>query len=351
MHDVFIGAGVNGAKRIDGEFQPFLTIQGRNCIQSVVDAALRAKAVSRVFIWGDKKGLEQALGHLARDLRVNIVQERGNIVESIFAAYVYSLRSEEGLQNLLGMDGITDYVRLEAALLNHNKELVERRMFIFLSDTPFITPQEIDYLISNASERNADVIFGRTRELCFTEGLTNALSSFDFSRAVKNFYEYCMRGTRVSLIVNSFIMLRPFKISPKIWNTAAGVYDNRTIIAGNKKRMRAIKANMGLIIQALRYFRKQEGAPRRTYLTKTARAWYLAKAYVSIVQGKKGCKYRDLDRITEAVKALTDCDVGIVISPYFGSAFDIDNGYELEFARKCRKYLVNQQEPCKGYPV
>ena len=58
---LFIGAGTRGAKLVGGELQPYLEFHGKTCLEHVVEAAMKARSVGDIYIWGDEKTVNRIL--------------------------------------------------------------------------------------------------------------------------------------------------------------------------------------------------------------------------------------------------------------------------------------------------
>jgi hypothetical protein len=86
---IFIGAGTRGAKLVGNEFQPYMDFHGKSCLEYVVEAAMRARSVGDIYIWGDKKNLDIILAEHVKQYRqlLVIVEERDNIMESFFFTF------------------------------------------------------------------------------------------------------------------------------------------------------------------------------------------------------------------------------------------------------------------------
>jgi hypothetical protein len=334
---IFIGAGTRGAKLVGSEFQPYMDFHGKTCIEYVVEAAMRARCVGDIYIWGDKRILEKILAEHIKQYRhwLVIVDERENIVESFFFTFLnYISRDSNSLRSLLISNwnsiNSTNWGQLE----EYFKDTVhwERQVNIIVSDTPLISSYEIDYLIENKN-LDADLVIGRTVRQDY-KNILEALNELpDREKSIKNFYTYRIGNKDVPLIVNSFIAGKPLKLSETIWNLAGNFYKNRTIIAGRKKNLRTIASN--LILFKRLFFPKHFGIKRYSYARRGKAAFYLANAYKAIVKSKsESVYYRDLRKIYKSIKTLVNLTIEYDLSHCFGTAFDIDTEYEADFIRR-----------------
>jgi hypothetical protein len=346
---IFIGAGTRGAKLVGGEFQPYINIHGKSCLEYVVEAAMHARSVGDIYIWGDKKTLENILSeHVKRyPQQLVIIEERENIVESFFFTYLqYISRESKTLRSMVNnWDSLKN---LNWKLLREYFKLDERweeQVNIIVSDTPLISSAELDFLIENKNP-DADLVVGRTVRKDY-KAILEALGEFpDKEKSIKNFYTYRIGSRDVSLIVNSFMAGKPLKLNENIWNLAGNFYENRTIIAGRKKNLRTIAKN--LILFKRLFFPKNFGMGRQSYTERARAAFYLVNAYKAIVKSKSSSVYyRDLNKIYECIHRLVNLDIELNLSHSFGSAFDIDTQYEVEFIR--RNFFALQNICCEYY--
>lgn len=352
---IFIGAGTRGAKLVGNEFQPYMEFHGKICLEYVVEAAMRARSIGDIYIWGSKKIIEKILAEHIKQYRhwLVIVEERDNIVESFFFTYLnYLSRDSITLRSMVNSwDSIKNinWGQLKEYFINDKRW--EQQVNVIVSDTPLISSFELDYLIENKN-RDADLVIGRTTRKDYKAILENLGEIPDREKTVKNFYTYRLENRDVSLIVNSFLAGKPLKLDENIWNLAGNFYENRTIIAGRKKNLRNIAKNI-LFFKRL-FFPKQHIHGQYSYTERARAAFYLINAYKAIVKSKSNSVYyRDLKKIYECIYTLINLRLELDISYCFGSAFDIDTQYEAEFIRRnffalqniCYEYYKTHDKP------
>lgn len=333
---IFIGAGTRGAKLVGNSFQPYMHFHGKTCLEYVVEAAMKARSVGDIYIWGDRKTLQKILAEHVKQYRhlLVIVEERENIVESFFFTYLsYLSRENNTLRSMItNWDSINNvnWKQLREYFINDSQW--EQQVNVIVSDTPLISSFELDFLIENKN-RNADLVIGRTVRKDYKAILENLGEIPDRERSIKNFYTYRIGNKDVPLIVNSFIAGKPLKLNENIWNLAGNFYENRTIIAGRKKNLRTIAKN--LIFFKRLFFPKQYGIERHSYTDRVRSVFYLMNAYKAIVKSKDSLVYyRDLEKIYAAIHTLVNLNLELGLSHCFGSAFDIDTEYEADFIRR-----------------
>ena len=333
---IFIGAGTRGAKLVGTEFQPYMDFHGKTCLEYVVEAAMQARSVGDIYIWGDKKTLDGILAEHVKQYRhlLIIVEERANIMESFFFTYLNHLsRNNNTLRSMVsGWDSIkkVNWQQLREHFIHDDQW--EKQVNVTVSDTPLISSFELDYLIENKN-RDADLFIDRTVRTDYKAILERLGEIPDREKTIKNFYTYRLGNKDVSLIVNSFIAGKPLKLNENIWNLAGNFYENRTIIAGRKKNPRNIVKNL-LFFKRL-FFPNRFEVKLQSYTARAKAAFYLINAYKAVVKSKKNnVYYRDLIKIYECIHTLVNLKIEFDLSHCFGSAFDIDTLYEADFIRR-----------------
>ncbi|UCD65857.1 MAG: hypothetical protein JSW69_07565, partial [Deltaproteobacteria bacterium] len=289
---VFIGAGTRGAKLVGNEFQPYMDFHGKTCLEYVVEAAMRARSIGDIYIWGDKNSLENILAEHVKQYRkwLVIVEERDNIVESFFFTYLaYLSRESNTLHSMVSnWDSIKNVNWDQLRKYFVNDDSWEKQVNIIVSDTPLISSAELDFLIENKN-RNADIIIGRTVRKDYKAILEKLGKIPDKEKSIKNFYTYRIGNKDVSMIVNSFIAGKPLKLDDNIWNLVGNFYENRTIIAGRKKNLRNIAKN--LIFFKRVFFPRNFGVAQHSYTERVKATFYLINAYKAIVKSKSNNIY------------------------------------------------------------
>ena len=333
---VFIGAGTRGAKLVGNEFQPYMDFHGKTCLEYVVEAAMQARSVGDIYVWGDRITLEKMLEEHVKQYRHSlvIVEERANIVESFFFTYLnYISRDSNSLRSMItNWDSIKNINWSQLQKYFQETEYWEAQVNVIVSDTPLISSYELDYLIENKNHA-ADLVIGRTVRKDYKSILETLNEVPDREKSIKNFYTYHIGNADIPLIVNSFIAGKPLKLNENIWNLIGNFYENRTIIAGRKKNLRKIATNL-LLFKRL-FFPKNFGIERYSYAKRVGALFYLINAYKAIIKSKSNSiYYRDLKKIHESLYTLGNLTIEYDLSHCFGAAFDIDTEYEADFIRR-----------------
>ena len=320
-----------------GEFQPYITFQGKTCLEYVVEAAMQAERVGDIYIWGDRKTLKKILEeHVERYHRqLVLIEERENIVESFLFTFLFHISQDnKTLRSMINNWNSLQDINWDL-LRNHliGDRIYEKQVNVIVSDTPLMSSFELDFLIANKNT-DADLVIGRTVRKDY-KAILETLGEFpDKEKSIKNFYTYRMENHDISLIVNSFMAGKPFKLNENLWNLAGNFYKNRTIIAGRKKNLRTIAKNL-LYFKRLFFPGQPRGAGRLSYTERARAAFYLVNAYKAIIKSKSSSiYYRDLKKIYASIATLVNLNVELILSHCFGSAFDIDTQYETEFIRR-----------------
>jgi len=333
---VFIGAGTRGAKLVGSEYQPYMVFHGKTSLEYVVEAAMGARSIGDIYIWGDSSTIGRILAeHVKRyDHRLVIVEERDNIMESFFYTYLDYLSNDSNtLKSMFSCwDSIQQVNWDQLREYFSQREEWERQVNIIVSDTPLISSDELDFLVENKNPM-ADVIVGRTRRKDYKAILERLGEIPDREKTIKNFYTYHMGEQDISMIVNSFMAGKPLKLNGNIWNLAGNFYANRTIIAGRKKNIRTIARNL-LFFKRL-FFPGDTAMQHYSYTDRAKAVFYLINAYKAVIKSKSdNAYYRDLEKIYASIQTLVHLKLEVHLSPCFGAAFDIDTPYEADFVRR-----------------
>lgn len=345
MKDVlFIGAGTRGAKKIGDDFQPYIMIQGKTCIEHIFEAVYGSTIVRKIYMWGDILKLETLLKDIIakmaeKGVTVTIIDEKQTPFESFLFSYFEYISDDTFKQRVQSWDGIKD---IDWNYLRHyaeEKGILDEQISLIVSDTPLITSQEIDYMISHRNG-DLDVIFGRTLKGAFEEVLRHVDEKFADSLAVKNFYYYVIKKKEVGLIVNSFFAGKPLKLDKRLWEILINFYENRTIIKGKRFNIKKIKNNYYHIKN---FLFSQTREKKGEYASIMKANLFLLKAYRSIVKNlKSGREYRDLSILFSKIQDATGLKIEYQISNCVGAAFDIDTPYEAGYIHRHFHTIANK---------
>ncbi|MEO5334332.1 MAG: hypothetical protein H7839_20140 [Magnetococcus sp. YQC-5] len=355
---LFIAAGTRGAKRIGNLFQPYIPIRDQLCVQHVMESAINATTIDKIYIWGDpptlKTILHTTLSKAARNnIEVIIAQEKNNFVSSFLFTYLLFLSHRLGQSVADDVLAGDEPGPLQWDLLREfgqDEAIANLSVNLILSDTPLIKPYEIDTMITHKNP-NADLIFGRTVKHSMDRVMSGIPESFRYDLAVKNYYNYILKEQSVDLIVNSFMAGKPLRIPGYVWNFAGHLFHNRTIIEGGRFNLKKIKNN---VIFFKSIFSKnhladveRSGSSKLNYYQKLKVFSFLVRSYFAIINNNKKAqkKFRDLSVLEEKIKSLTNCTIEYQISDCFGPALDIDTEYEIEYIDRFFESLSRGMNP------
>lgn len=202
--DAFVLAGNKGSMApIQGKSKAFLLLEGRPVFLYILMALDRAPAVDRIYLIGPRKELMSALEAAIPDIlfgkRIEVLEQRGSLLENLVYAYSYSLPGyKEGLDMRESPHAGTPGLFLPA-------------------DIPLITAAEIEEFISNADMSQYDYCMGMTPEASLRQFYPEGDRP-----GIKMPYLYLREQT---YRMNNLHLVRPFKIG------AGGVvqkmYDHR----------------------------------------------------------------------------------------------------------------------------
>jgi hypothetical protein len=146
-----LAAGDRGAaKAIYGESKAFLEIEGRPLVAHVTSVLQRVPEVSEVWVVGDPKRLEEALGRedLLRELRkpLRLLPQLESLYENVWQAY----------RRLLPGAG--------PAGRDPEPGDLDQRVLYLPADMPFATPEEISGFVRGALSPDCDYALGLVTE-------------------------------------------------------------------------------------------------------------------------------------------------------------------------------------------
>lgn len=349
---ILVGAGTKGARRICSEYQPFLTIDGRTCVEIVLDAVVSAANDFSVHIWGPEDRLKEVLAPLLRrekDRReVRIFPEMHGPIDSLlYAGRGVVGRAEGGpagggfLREAYGEDGDRD-----------------RLMFFLPCDVPLISREEIDFLIKNA-DRGCDLHMGWSLKEGFDAvlaGLRAAAGGFDISRTKFNFSKFMVSGRRCEARFNNTYCGRPLRVDLNLFKFFHVLYVNRNLIRKVRRRGRELKrldiASFSRWLWSFAgYLLKRSGQAGPQVL----RSGYLIlKTYfhtlgleeshypfvrtlvstLGFFDRRPAERYLDKQFFEANILKMTGAWIGMYMTNIIGPVFDIDIEYEYSFLKE-----------------
>ena len=145
-YDVILVAGEGKSSyKVHHQNKAFLTINGKCLVHYVLDSLQKVESIKDIYVVGPKDKLKQVFisGHLDMESpkRIHIVEQKFNLYENVWHTFLTSLNIENGETPEAHRD---------------------RAVLIVPCDAPLMTPQEVQYFISNADMKNYDHVLGLT---------------------------------------------------------------------------------------------------------------------------------------------------------------------------------------------
>lgn len=328
---IIIGGGTRGARTIEHEFQSFLRVDGRTCVEIVLDEAARTANDCPIYIWGPAEALKEVLSPIVareKDKReIRIVPERADPIESLVFTY------------------------LEASQGNGQPA------FYLPSDVPLISRREVDFLMK-ISDPDHDLLMGWSLRNGFEavlEALHQERTDFDMSRTKLNFSHFVVNGELQEARFNNTYCGHPLRIAPDLYIFIQMLYKYRNLVNKELRRGRLRKkldlANFSGLLRAFgRYVssrRTEAGAKVFVYGYRILNSYFhslglegknfrLINMIARVLRRfdrRPPRAYIDKDFAEDSVRKLTGNRIGMSFSDMIGPLFDIDTPYEYEFVK------------------
>ena len=150
-YDAILVAGESkDSHKVFNHYKALLKLNDRYCIQYVIEALQQVSAIGNIYIIGPKKKLISALGKARIDFnqpkKIHILEQRSNLLENVWYAFLKSLPPLNGLKN--------------AEMAAH----VDKAVLVVPCDSPLITTHEVERFIANCDLNRHDYILGLTPE-------------------------------------------------------------------------------------------------------------------------------------------------------------------------------------------
>ena len=322
--NAFVLAGDRGAGGPNpGENKAFLPLEGRPLFLYVLTALDRVREVERIYLIGPRRELMRALEAALPDMlfgkRIEVLEQRGSLLENLLYAYSYSLPGyREGADMRLSPHADTPGLFLP-------------------SDIPLVTAAEIEEFLTNADMKEHDYCMGITAE----ERLTPFYPQGD-KPGIKMPYLYLKeRAYRM----NNLHLARPFKIGAG--GSVQTMYDYRhQKYVGNRFRIAREFFRTERWTRALSLYLLAQGAVFSSEIGWTALAAFFRR-------------YLPLNRVEREVSSFIKAPFKAVETTIGGAAVDVDdeetyrtislrfNEWRGALARFDRKEIVSGECPLK----
>ena len=280
--------GEGGASRsVLGDSKIYLPVNGRPVFLYALDALSQASRVRRIFIVGNKRRIEQAIGACAtvHPKPVTVIAQGLNLLENIWRGFISTL------------DGYVEGAQ------SANPDFAGRVILAMAGDSPLVTPGEIDEFIGGADMSRYDYVVG----------LTPASSLFRFLPSGGR------PGIRMSSIhlreglfrISNLHLVRPFAFKNR--DAVLKMYEMR------------YQRDFTNVLRFLRHLWATPGWRGHIWL-------YLALQGCLTLSRMGLVRMADIlrriipsDRAVYAISQITGARAGVVITTHGGAALDIDN--------------------------
>jgi hypothetical protein len=349
---VLIGAGTRGARRICSEYQPFLEVDGRTCVEIVLDAVTSASNDCPVHIWGPVDRLKETLAPIIRReegrREIRIFPEMHGPIDSL----LFASRGVAGPSD--GNPSAKNYLR-EAYGAGGDRD---RPMFFLPCDIPLISREEIDFLMKNADPA-CDLRMGWSLKDGFDSvlaGFRAAPGGFEISRTKFNFSKFVVSGRRCEARFNNTYCGRPLRVDLNLFRFFHVLYVNRNLIRKVRRRGREVKRiDVAAFSRWLGSFagylvkRSRQAGPQvlhrgllilRTYFHTLG----LEESHYPFVRTLVGAlelfdrrpaeRYLDTRFFEANILGMTGNRIGMYLTNVIGPVFDIDIEYEYRFLKE-----------------
>ena len=150
-YDAILVAGESKySYKVRNQYKALLKIDGRYCIQYVLDALQHVSSIDNIYVIGPQKKLVAAFQKAKIDLnhpkRIKILEQKSNLLENVWHGYLASLPITDTDQ--------TDEIEIFA----------DKAVLVVPCDSPLITAQEVTYFIKQCRLEDYDYILGLTPE-------------------------------------------------------------------------------------------------------------------------------------------------------------------------------------------
>jgi len=359
---IFIGAGIKGTRKIDDKYQPFLDMDGRTCIEIIVDEVIKTNNNNPLYIWGPEEDLKNILSSIIKKEKnkreIKVISEKSSPIESLFFTYLeYLKREDEEFRKISSTWECLADVDWKVLPAYATKNGFYKMIFYLPSDIPLVRHEEVDFLIMN-EEQDCDLLMGWSLKDGFEEvidSLQNDNKHFDYSKSKINFSKFLANSEPIEARFNNFFCGRPLAIDPDLYIFFEALYKNRNLIKKNyargKEKRRIDPLNFLILIRAFaRYIitRRKEIKARiflpsyfilNTYfhsLGLAGKNYQFIKTlvhFLRLMDKRLPSYYLDIKLIEKNIKRLTGNKIGVHLSNVIGPLFDIDTKYEYEFVK------------------
>lgn len=348
---ILMGAGTKGGRRIGGESQPFLKVDGRTCVEIVLDAVTTSRNDLPVHIWGPEDRLKEVLAPIIRRERdrreIRIFPEgEGPIDSMLFASRGLAAPTEA---NPAGRDHLA-----RAYGEGGNRD---RPIFFLPSDIPLISCEEVDFLMRNG-DAGCDLQMGWSLREGFDAVLSGSRigpTGLDLGRTKLNFSKFMVGGILREARFNNTYCGRPLRVDLNLYRFFQVIYLNRNLI--HKVRHSGREAKKLDLAAFSKWIRSFAGYLRRRARVLGPRTFYYGYLIINTYFHTLGLEESSYPFVRALVGAfglldrrppelyldkrffelnilrMTSNRIGMYLTNIVGPVLDIDVDYEYEFLK------------------
>jgi len=309
-YDAILVAGESKySYKVRNQYKALLKLNGRYCIQYVIEALQQVPCIDNIYVIGPRKklasGFQKANIDLEQPKQIKILEQRTNLLENVWHAFLASLPITS-----------TDHSDDLAAF-------ADKAVLVVPCDSPLITAREITYFIDQCNLDKFDYILGLTPE--------KAMEYFYPRKDCPGIKMAYLHMRERNYRINNLHMVRPAKVRHRVHINKMYEYRyqkrliNMLLLAFYLLRIQRLK-NFGLLLGL--QFSLISAKLDLPWLTAIFKGWVPRKDLETTVSQILRTRFTSLE------------------VPYPGAALDIDNDQSYEILRNqfnhWRSYLSSQ---------
>jgi GTP:adenosylcobinamide-phosphate guanylyltransferase len=218
-------------KAVDGKYyvKQQVPIHDRPLLEHVIDAALGAERVAQVYVVGDAQFVD------------TLIEKQPKFQKGRIFAEPQEESSPDGKRKANLIDNLKHGIEQCIEPYNSDRQekgaVLDDRVLILTSDTPFISGRDIDKFINEASK--ADVVMSATDGDAYVQMVEKLGISIDPAMTKIAMFPI---GTRM-VRPNNMFLLRYQKLTPELYQLFQNIYDARYVVdwAGGLKVRKILK--------------------------------------------------------------------------------------------------------------
>ena len=206
--------------------KPLLQVGGMTLVSRVVEAALRAQQVGRVFVIGNRRKLERALAVQLVNYspRLQVIEEGQDIVDNCRKAYFHHLLPQRGFEEarLIQPDNPASIQRF----IKQRPDATRVPMLIITSDLPFIHAHDIEDFLSQVDQKSA-LITG----MCDHLGLIQMQQALGSQTVLDRWKLGAFPLRKCDVRITNTWLTRPLLANPNLYAMMGEIYSHRWLFS------------------------------------------------------------------------------------------------------------------------